>query len=103
MMPATTQGTVKLVADLVKMVEKWLLSMPEEYVGRFIPVGGRWTRRRRAFPPLCHTVERLFTSRGESGCSTVEQLSWRQRRNAGDIAVEALGDLPMLLSQAMQR
>jgi hypothetical protein len=37
MMPATTQGTVKLVADLVKMVEKWLLSMPEEYVGRFIP------------------------------------------------------------------
>ena len=38
MMPATTQGTVKLVADLVKMVEKWLLSMPEEYVGRFLPM-----------------------------------------------------------------
>jgi hypothetical protein len=45
----------------------------------------------------------LFTSRGESGCSVVEQLSWLPREIAGDIAVEALGDLPMLLRKAMQR
>jgi hypothetical protein len=57
---------------------------------------------RSAFSPLCHTVERLFTSWGDSGSCTVEQLSWLPRRNAGDIAVEALGDLPVLLSLAMQ-
>jgi hypothetical protein len=45
----------------------------------------------------------LFTSRGESGCSMVEYLSCLPREIAEDITVEALGDLPMLLSKAMQR
>jgi hypothetical protein len=64
--------------------------------------GGRRNEEKRCFPPLCHTVERLFHFAGRERLFYGGTIAMAAKGVAGSIAVETPDDLRVLLIKAMQ-